>query len=61
MDEPEWQSAIQSTTVPSSEFGDRSEPVVTFWMISSCAPGLFERATNVIRISILTHRRYRKL
>lgn len=48
LNEPEWQSALRSTIIPETQFGDRSEPVVTFWMISACAPGLFKRATEVI-------------
>ncbi|KAF2469835.1 uncharacterized protein BDR25DRAFT_343509 [Lindgomyces ingoldianus] len=47
-DKLEWQNALQSTVIPGSYLGDRSETVVSFWMVSACAPGLFKRATEVI-------------
>ena len=46
--EPEWQSALQSTIIPTTDFTDRSEPVVTLWMTLACAPGLFKRVTEAV-------------
>ena len=48
LDRPEWQQALQSTIIPETRFGDRSEPAVSLWMITAVAPGLFHRATDII-------------
>lgn len=48
LDRPDWQNALRSTIISETSFEDRSEPVVTLWMITACAPGLFQRATDIV-------------
>ncbi|KAJ9605790.1 hypothetical protein H2200_009639 [Cladophialophora chaetospira] len=43
-----WQKAIETTMSHNSKILDRSEPVVTMWAITACAPGLFRRVTEAV-------------
>lgn len=56
LDKPGWQNALQSTIVAGPSLVDRSEAVVTFWMMTSRAPGLFQRATNIVMNKIYYER-----
>ncbi|KIW88377.1 uncharacterized protein Z519_10946 [Cladophialophora bantiana CBS 173.52] len=45
---PTWQQALQSTITHNCLLLDRSEPVLTMWMMTTRAPELYRRCTDAI-------------
>ncbi|OAG38114.1 hypothetical protein AYO21_07704 [Fonsecaea monophora] len=45
---PAWQRALRSTITRDSLLSDRAEPVLTMWMLTTRAPGLFRRTTAAV-------------
>ncbi|KIW30844.1 uncharacterized protein PV07_02537 [Cladophialophora immunda] len=45
---PAWQRTLRSTITYDSVLLDRSEPVLTMWMMTTRAPGLFRRSTEAV-------------
>ncbi|OAL30887.1 hypothetical protein AYO20_08580 [Fonsecaea nubica] len=45
---PAWQRALRSTITRDGLLSDRAEPVLTMWMLTTRAPGLFRRTTAAV-------------